>query len=395
MKIVQINATCGVGSTGKICSTIASLLDKKEVENYIFYSSGISSDLHGRRYTTRGNVMLQAFCSRVLGNYGFNTFFPTRRLLAELDAISPDIVHLHNLHGHNVNLTLLFRYFKNHPEIKIFWTFHDCWAFTAYCPHFTMAKCEKWKTECKNCPQKSEYTWFFDRSNKLYKKKKELFRDLDLTIITPSKWLGDLVKQSFLKSYPVKVINNGIDLSVFKPTPSNFKENMGINEKYIVLAVAFGWDKRKGLDTIIELSKILDDSYRIVLVGTNDRVDKFLPKNIVSVHRTQNQNELAQIYSAANVFINTTREENFPTVNMEALACGTPVVTFNTGGSPEMLDDSCGRVVRCDDISGMRTQIENICKNGILKQEDCLKKAQSFANEIFYKAYLEEYSKST
>ncbi len=392
MKLVQINATCGVGSTGKICTAVSELLDKKGVENYTFYVSGSTSDPHGRKYMAPLEIKLQALSSRILGNYGFNTYFSTKKLVKELEMISPDIVHLHNLHGHNINLNLLFSYFQAHPEIKLFWTFHDCWAFTGYCPHFTMAKCENWRTGCGSCPQKREYTWFFDRSKTLYHKKKALFTGLDLTVITPSRWLGELVKQSFFKDCPVKVIPNGIDLEIFKPTAGNFRERMGITEKYMVLAVAFGWDAKKGLDAVLRLSELLDENYRIVMVGTNDSVDKQLPKNIISVHRTQNQRELAELYTAADVFINTTREENFPTVNMEAVACGTPVVTFDTGGSKEMLDATCGRAVPCEDIEAMKKQIVEICEKGILNREDCLLKAKTYAKDISFDNYMKEYN---
>lgn len=391
MKIVQINATCGAGSTGKICSAVAELLDREQIENYIFYSSGYSTDPHGRKYMSKMDEKIQALCSRMFGNYGFNTYFATKRLLKELDNISPDIVHLHNLHGHNVNLALLFNYFKAHRNIKLYWTFHDCWAFTGYCPHFTMAKCDKWRSGCEHCPQRKEYSWFFDCSKKVYNKKKELFSGLDMTVITPSKWLGDLVKESFLKSCTVKVINNGIDLSVFKPTESDFRKNNGITEKYMVLAVAYGWGEKKGLDAVIELSKLLGSDYRMVLVGTNATVDALLPDNIISIHRTQDQKQLAEIYTAADVFANPTREEVLGLVNIEALACATPVVTFDTGGSAETLDETCGRVVACNDVTGMKAQIEEICEKGILKEKDCLKRATSYAKDTSYKRYVEEY----
>ena len=386
MKIVQINATCGAGSTGKICSAVAALLDGHNVENYIFYSSGKTSDTHGKKYLSKWNSKLQALCSRMFGNYGFNTFFATKRLVKELDRISPDIVHLHNLHGHNVNLTLLFRYFKKHPEIKIFWTFHDCWAFTGYCTHFTVEKCDKWIIGCHDCPQRSKYSWFFDRSSTLYNRKKELFTGLDMTVITPSQWLADLVKQSFLKEYPVKVVNNGIDLSVFQPTKSEFREKYNIpQEKFLILGVAFGWGAKKGLDVFVELANRLDDEkYCIVLVGTDEKVEQQISENIISIRRTQNQTELAEIYTAADLFVNPTREDSYPTVNMESIACGTPVLTFRTGGSPEILDESCGCVVDCDDIEDLVNKINEIRINNRFHNQAFLERAKAFdANDRF------------
>lgn len=394
MKTVQINATCGAGSTGKICSAIASLLDQHNVENYIFYSSGKTSDPHGKKYHSKWNAKLQALCSRVFGNYGFNTVFATKRLVKELDEISPDIVHLHNLHGHNVNLTLLFRYFKRHPEIKIFWTFHDCWAFTGYCTHFTMEKCNKWINGCRNCPQRRRYSWFIDRSSTLYNRKKELFTGLDLTVITPSEWLAELVKQSFLKDYPIKVINNGIDLSVFQPTKSDFREKHSIShEKFIILGVAFDWEFRKGLDVFIELADKLPEDYQIVLVGTNKEVDRQLPNNIISIHRTRNQTELAEIYTAADLFLNPTREENYPTVNMESIACGTPVLTFRTGGSPEIIDDNCGCVLECDDIKSLINCIVDIRNSNRFNVEKCLERAHTFDANNRFAEYIKLYDR--
>jgi glycosyltransferase involved in cell wall biosynthesis len=390
MKIVQINITCGSGSTGKICISVSNLLTTENIENYILYVSGKSSFPYGVKYASDKYIKLQALKSRIFGNYGFNSQYATKRLIKKLDQIKPDIVHLHNLHGHNCNLTMLFSYLKE-QNIKLFWTFHDCWAFTAYCPHFTMVKCDKWKKECHDCPQLKNYSWFFDRSKFLFKEKKNLFQGLNLTIITPSQWLADLVKQSFLKDYPVKVINNGIDLSVFKPTESRFREKNGLIGKKVVLGVAFGWGVRKGLDVFIELAHHLPDNYRIVLVGTNDNVDKRLPANIISIHRTQNQKELAEIYTAADVFANPTREEVLGLVNVESLACGTPVVTFRTGGSPECIDETCGSVVDCDDIDAMEFEIRRICEDKPYSMEACLARSKKFDMNERFEEYVKLY----
>lgn len=391
MKIVQINSICGKGSTGKICVAVSELLNEKGIENYILYSNGDSSYSQGIKYQGSFYTKIQALKSRIFGNFGFNSHVSTKRLIKKLEQINPDIVHLHNIHSHDCNLDLLFKYLKKKNK-KLFWTFHDCWAFTGYCPHFDMIGCDKWQSECGKCPQKRYYSWFFDKSKKLFDKKKKLFSGLDLSIVTPSKWLGGLVKQSFLKDYPVKVINNGIDLNIFKPTESNFKEKYNIKDKFILLGVAFGWGVRKGLDVFIELSKRLDERFQIVLVGTDDSVDKQLPKNIISIHRTQNQTELAEIYTSADLFVNTTREENYPTVNMESIACGTPVITFNTGGSPEIIDESCGIVVDKNDIDRLETEIKRLYNERPFSKEDCLNKAKEFNKDDKFKEYLDLYS---
>ncbi len=391
MKIVQINATCGAGSTGKICVAVSRLLTEKGTENYVLYSSGTSDYPLGIKYASNVDIKLGALSSRIFGNYGFNAKKVTKKLISELERISPDIVHIHNIHSHNCDLTLLFNYFKE-KKTKLFWTFHDCWSFTAYCPYFDMVGCVKWKNECHHCSQRKKYSWFFDRSETLYKKKKELFAGLDLTVITPSEWLAELTRESFLGKYPVKVINNGIDLSVFSPKSSDFREKHGLTDKKIVLGVAFDWDARKGLDVFKTLAEKLPDDHKIVLVGTNDAIDAELPENILSIHRTKNQAELAEIYSAADIFVNPTREENFPTVNIESIACGTPVLTFNTGGSTEMLDETSGTWVEKNDVEGLLSELLRITRNEPYSKEACRTHAEKFDADERFKEYIELYS---
>lgn len=393
MKIVQINATCGVGSTGKICVGISEILAERGIENYILYSYRSNGYAKGIACSDDKYIKVQALKSRALGNYGFNSKKETQRMIAELERINPYVVHLHNIHGHDCDIERLLTYFKK-KKTKLIWTFHDCWAFTGYCTYFDLVKCNKWKVKCERCAQKQEYSWFFDQSTKLFEKKKSLFKGLDLTIVTPSQWLADLVKQSFLKDYPVKVINNGIELEIFKPRESDFLKKHNLKDKKILLGVAFDWGKRKGLDVFVELSKRLDrDKYQIILVGTNEMIDKQLPDNIISIHRTQNQEKLAEIYTAADIFVIPTREENYPTVNMEALACGTPVVTFRTGGSPEILDETCGSAVNCDDIDALEREIIRICTEKPYTKEACIRKSKGFDKNKRFKEYVELYER--
>lgn len=391
MKIVQINTSCGRGSTGKICLDISQILTRENIENYILYSNQSNGYELGIKCSDDIYIKAQALKSRVLGNYGFNSNRATKKIIIELERIQPDIVHIHNIHGHDCNLEMLFGYFKK-KKIKLVWTFHDCWAFTGYCTYFDMVKCNKWREECYNCPQKSSFSWLFDNSKELFNRKKRLFEGLDLTIVTPSQWLADVVKQSFLSSYSIEVINNGINLDIFKPIESDFKTRIGLKDKKIILGVASVWEKRKGLDVFVELSQRLSDEYKIVLVGADSSQDK-IPSNITCIKRTQNQQELAEIYSMADVFVNPTREENYPTVNMEALACGTPVLTFRTGGSPEMLDETCGVVVECDDIDALEKKIIRICEDKPYSKEACLNKAKDFDKDDRFKEYLNLYER--
>lgn len=391
MKVVQINSVSGYGSTGKICVGISKVLNNHGIENYILYSEG-KSDYSQSIKCSEFFPKFQALKSRIKGNYGFNSNKTTKRLILELERIKPDIVHLHNLHSHNCNLEVLMDYLRNN-NIKVIWTFHDCWAFTAYCPHFVMAKCEQWKTGCNKCVQYKSFSWIKDRSEWLYDKKRNSVSGLSLTIVTPSQWLADLVNQSFLQNYPVKVINNGIDLSVFKPIESDFRIKNGISEEqFLILGVAIQWVQRKGLDVLIRLAERLDSKkFRIVLVGTDDVVDKQLPENVISIHRTSNQQELAEIYSAADLFVNPTREEVFGLVNVEANACGTPVLTFRTGGSPECIDEKSGMVVDCDDEEALYDAIINIECNKSYAPRECIERAMKFNTEVKFLEYLQLY----
>ena len=268
MRIIQINSTCGIGSTGKIAVGISRLLTQSNTDNYIFCSFQSSKYPLGIQFCNKSYTNIQAMQSYFFGNYGFNSVAITKRMVSEIERHNPDIVHLHNIHGHDCNLEILFSYFKER-KIKLIWTFHDCWAFTGYCTYFSMNDCNKWKNECEKCTQRSTYSLLFDRSNELFHRKKRLFDGLDMTIVTPSIWLADIVKQSFLKDYPIEVINNGIDLEVFKPISSDFKQKHHIpNKKSVVLGVAFYWDARKGLDFFTALSQRLDkEKYQIVLVA--------------------------------------------------------------------------------------------------------------------------------
>ncbi|MBR6559014.1 MAG: glycosyltransferase [Clostridia bacterium] len=394
MVVVQINFSCTWGSTGKICDSVSKLLSENNIENYIFYTYGKNPQKNAN-YIRYGNLLYekyQGLKARVFGNYGFNSFSATRYLIRKLEKIKPDVVHIHNIHGHDCHFEKLFCYLKE-KNIKVFYTFHDCWTFTGYCPHFIMAKCDNWLSGCGNCILRRRYSWFFDKSERNFSRKKEALLGLDLTVITPSRWLADLVKQSFLKETTVKVINNGIDLCTFKPSESNFRKTNNLQDKKIVLGVSMGWSNAKGVDVFVRLANSLPNNYQIVLIGTDDKVDSILPNNILSIHRTQNQKELAEIYSAADLFVNPTREENYPTVNMEALACGTPVLTFRTGGSPEMLDATCGSVVDCDDIDALEKEIIRICTEKPYSKEACINKAKEFDKNERFKEYLALYER--
>lgn len=399
MRIVQINGGAK-GSTGKIMMGIAEVARAQGHE--VMCASPITTtnrdageDCGYYRIGTFNSRRLNVALARITGFNGCFAWFETYKLLKKIDEFKPDIIHLHSLHNSYINLPMLFSYIKKH-EIPVVWTLHDCWAFTGQCPHFTMAKCDKWRTGCFNCPQYKEYpASLYDNTKKMWQLKKKWFTGVkNMTIVTPSEWLAGLAKESYLKEYPIQVINNGIDLDVFKPTHSNFREQYGIpGDKYIVLGVSFAWGYRKGLDCFVEMAEKIGERYQIVLVGTDDEIDKNLPQNIISIHRTQNQKELAEIYSAADVFAMPTREENYPTVNMEAIACGTPVVTFDTGGSPEMLDDKTGIVVEANDIEATKKAIKDICERKKCNDEEYIVAySKNFDMKKRFAEYIELYA---
>lgn len=366
MKILMINSVCGIGSTGRICTDLADALSKNGHEVKIAYGRGNAPDKYATYAVRIGNelnVRMHALVSRVFDNTGYCSKKATERFIEWVKDYNPDVIHLHNIHGYYINIEVLFNYLSKANK-RVIWTLHDCWPFTGHCVYFSAIKCEKWKNGCDNCPQKKEYpsSLLLDRSAINWKRKKELFTSIkDMTLITPSEWLAGLVRTSFLGKYPVMVINNGIDTDVFMPTPSDFRQKHGLQKKKILLGVSNQWTERKGFNDFIKLASMIDDDYRIVLVGLSQKQIKNLPGNIIGISRTKSTTELAEIYTAADVFLNPTYEDNYPTVNLEAQACGTPVITYFTGGSPESVP------------------YNNCCKQGLLNEVVKLIEARSLA----------------
>lgn len=395
MKIIQISSV-PYGSIAKIMIEIAAVANKRG--HFAYVASGYSThpiSQMPKGYMKIGNVitkLVHLLLARITGLNGCFSWIATKLFLKEVKKINPDIIHIHNLHGWYINIPTLFSYFKK-QNIQVIWTLHDCWPITGHCPHFDMIRCEKWKRECCDCLQYRSYPQsLIDNSKYMHKLKKKWFMGLkDLIIVTPSFWLSQLVQQSFLGEYTIKVINNGIDLSVFKPQNNDFKNKNNCENKFIILGVALGWNERKGLDVFIDLAKCLEHKYKIVLVGMDKDTGTQLPQNIMTIPRTQNSVQLAELYSMADVFVNPTREDTYPTVNMEALACGTPVITFRTGGSPEMIDETCGVVVERDDIDTLQKEIVRVCMEKPFSQEQCIKKAQEFDANQRFKEYIELY----
>lgn len=375
MKVLMINVVCGIRSTGRICTDLAADFEAKGDQVIIAYGRETvpkEHDRHAVRIGSETGVRCNALSARFFDNDGFCAHRATKEFLDWADTYDPDLLWLHNLHGYYLDIEQLFTWIKSRPSMKVKWTLHDCWSFTGHCAYFSFAKCEKWRDGCHDCAQKRAYptSFLLDRSKENYQKKKAAFTGVrDMTLITPSNWLAGLVKQSFLKAYPVEVHYNRINTSIFKPTPSDFRERYHLKNKKIVLGVASTWEKRKGLDDFIKLSTMLDNEYVVVLVGLTEKQIQEIPKRILGIRATNSAKELAMIYTAADVFLNPTYEDNYPTVNLEAKACGTPVVTYNTGGSPESVEADC--VFEPGDLEGAAAKIIELCekRNGSAKEE--------------------------
>ena len=371
MKILQINSVCGIGSTGRIATDIHNILIEQGNQSYIAYGRDLPKNCDNAiRIGTKIDNYAHVAKTRLLDKHGFGSKRATIEFIKKVKEFNPDIIHLHNIHGYYMNVEILFDYLKeaNKPVV---WTLHDCWSFTGHCAYFDYVGCDKWKTGCYSCPEKKAYpsSLIFDNSKNNYLNKKEIFTGVkNLTIVTPSQWLANLVQESFLNEYPVNVINNGIDLNTFRPNAGDFRKKFNLNGKFVILGVASVWDRRKGLKYFVELADKLSEDEVIVLVGLTEKQINQIPENIIGITRTSNVEELVDIYSSADVFVNPTLEDNFPTTNLEALACGTPVVTFDTGGSPESIDEISGSIVyEKDSISLYQTiqaiknkRIENI-----------------------------------
>lgn len=398
MKYLFINVLAGSGSTGKIAAAKCRELQKQGHQCVLAYGRGEANceDIRTYKIGTKLDYCIHGVKTRLFDRHGFGSVRATKKFLKWVRVYDPDVIWLHNIHGYYINIEMLFDYLKS-TDKKVYWTLHDCWAFTGHCTYFSYVKCDKWKTGCHNCNQKNKYpgSFLLDRSRKNYIQKKKIFLNVsDLTIFTPSKWLEKLVKESFLKGYRTEVIYNKVETKVFRPVPSHFREQYGLKDKRIILGVANVWEKRKGLDDFIKLAELLNEQYAIVLVGLNERMMQNVfhrlkrvkkPKRIyaektnicgvnnkkkgcmaippgieslyrsivvmfgediqeseqtatvICLKRTESAGELAQIYTAADVFVNPTYEDNYPTVNLEAQACGTRVITYDVGGCRETI----------------------------------------------------------
>lgn len=413
MKVLQINTVCGSGSVGKITVDIYETLKELGEEAVILYGRNQAprETKGARRIGSKPDFYAHALLGVLLGKGGFGSKKYTQQMIEVIKKEKPDIIHLHNIHGFYLQIEILFEFLKR-AGIPVIWTFHDCWPFTGHCAYFDYAGCDKWQTGCKGCPNhKKTYPYSIrDYAKKSFLRKSKAFLGVkNLTIVTPSHWLEDLVKKSFLKEYPTCVIPNGIDLEKFNPQvleaevkkEKDPRKIYGIGEKYMILGVANVWEERKGMEYFVKLNELLSrgkagefnhDNTVIVLVGVSKKQKKSLPSTMIGIERTKGVRELAALYGTADVYVNATLEDNFPTTNLEALACATPVITFATGGSTESIDESCGIVTGKKDEYGLLESLIQM-KHHPKTRENCLKKGQEYDRKKRFLEYIDLYRK--
>lgn len=403
-KLLQINPVLRMNtSTGRIMQEIGELAMSAGWESYVAYSKGRDGLRDSTSQTVpvgnRFSVAVHGLETRLFDQHGLASNGATKAFIKRIEEIDPDIIHIHNIHGYFLNYKILFDYLSKAGK-PVIWTVHDCWLYTGHCYHYMKAGCDRWKTGCGHCPQKRQFpaSLFIDRSAKNYKDKERAFcsmpKDL-LTIVPVSEWIRNEMRESFLNNYHFKVIHNGIDTKIFTPSASDceVREKYGIGSRKIILGLASIWCKEKGWDDFIALSKSIGEDEVIVMVGVTPERAKGVPNGIIPIARTENVRQMAELYSAAEVFVNPTWQDNYPTVNLEAISCGTPVITYNTGGSIESITPDTGTVVPQGDLASLRQAISFIESNGKSRyQSPCREYALAhFRKEDRYADYIRLY----
>ena len=367
MRLLQFNTTVNSGSTGRIAEDIGKLFMAEGHESVIAYGRGnrpsasklirVGSDL---------DTYMHGLKTMISDRHGFGSVRATKALVKKIDELKPDVIAMHNVHGYYLNIEVLFEYFSK-ANIPLVWTLHDCWSFTGHCTYFDDINCTKWYKGCSHCPKLRKYpaSYLADNSTKNYFDKKQLFNSVSkLELVVPSRWLGGLVKQSFMSQWPVHHVPLGVELTTFKPVISPLRTKLGLDGKKIVMGCANIWDKRKGLDDLVRLRDLLPKDHVVIAVGLNEKQADELPTGIVGVTRTESVEQLVEYYSMADVFVNPTYQDNFPVTNLESLACGTPIVTYNTGGSPEAIDVNTGKVVPKGDLDAFAEAVKELTREG-------------------------------
>lgn len=393
MKILQINTIVNSGSTGRIAEDIGKVLIANGHESYIAYGRGHQkSQSQLIKIGSQTDVFMHGLKTAIFDRHGFGSKKATLDLIEKIEKIKPNAVGLHNMHGYYLNIEVLFKYLKV-KKIPVLWTLFDCWAFTGHCSYFDDIDCKKYQTQCEKCPKTRKYpsSYLLDNSFDNFIDKKRLFTGLkNIEFVVHSKWLKKMVGMSFLKDIKANCLPSGIDLDLFKSMDSQIKKKFNIADKKIVLGCASQWSERKGLKDFIKLRALLNKETVIVLIGVSKKQVKQLPTGIIGILRTESIQELVMWYSAADVFMNPTYQDNFPTTNIESLACGTPVITYNTGGSPEAIDHETGIVVDKGNVKDLANAVDLIFNKDATIALKCRERAEKyFDKNDRYNEYLD------
>lgn len=394
MKVLQINSVCGHGSTGRIVVDLHDLLLEQGNVCSVAFGIGAAVNISEKdifRFSSKTDYYWHNLMSRFTDRAGFYSKTETRKLISFIESYAPDLIHIHNIHGFYMNVEILFDFLKSYGK-PVIWTIHDCWPFTGHCAHYSDNGCYRWKTECYGCPAKDRYpkSYFISNAKKNFRNKKRIFSGVpNLTITTPSDWLREQIEESFLNCYPVVTINNGVDLSQFHYTESDFRKKYQLEKRKILLGVSSAWIPQKGLSDFIKLAGMLDDTYRIVIVGLDNQRE--LPANILALPTVKNTRELVEIYSAADIYVSFSVEETFGLPTVEAMACGTPVLTYDKTALPEVVTPKCGIVVQAKNVNAAYDAIINF---PVLNRADIIECAKNYDCNLKYEEFLKLYIQS-
>ncbi len=397
MRVLQINAVYAQRSTGIIVKDINDELIRRGYESHIAYAISNYHPKNGYKIGNKLDYKIHALLTRLLGKQGYFSIISTRRFLRYIDRIKPDIVHLHNLHSNYINLNILLEYLE-HESIHTVITLHDCWFFTGKCFHYQVAKCDRFKDSCGDCPliKKDVPSWFFDPTAKVLSDKKKLFNNIkSLTVVGVSNWISNEAKQGIFKDKGVVTIHNGVDINIFRPTPSEMREKLGLKDEFVILGSADKWLNPLNREAFKYILSSITPDMKIVIFGCNKDQQKQLPESVIGIGYITDRDEMAKLYSMSDVFVNITLEDSLPTVNIEAQACGTPVITYKSGGSPETISERTGIVVPKGDKEGLLKAILKIKDRGkAIYEQNCIDHVEkNFVVEDRYKEYVDLYKK--
>lgn len=396
LKVFAINTVCGTGSTGRIAVDLAHMLEEKGDECCIAFSRGNAPEgVDTYQFGNKWEIYYHGVMTRITDRHGMYSVGATKDLIKKIKEYHPDVIHLHNVHGYYLNIEILFDFLKEYGK-PVVWTLHDCWTYTGHCSHYTCVGCEKWRTQCYECPLKGDYpgSLLKDNSRENYQVKKKLFTSVPkMHLVTPSEWLKGEVEKSFFQGIPCTAVPNGIEIELFVKKDTDIRECLGIGDKKVILGVANVWTKQKGFEDFKALAGMLDDSYQLIMVGVDEKRKKELPENIIALERTKNIEELIELYSIADVYFNSSIEETMGMTTGEAICCGTPVVVYDSTAIAESVGEGCGFVLQPGDLKGVKASIEAICKDRERYSEACLLHKQRFdkriSNETYYRIYKE------